>query len=241
VTGSRVSSELVTEALFFSAVMLGLAGIPHCTAMCAAPCAAVTAGGHTGRSGRLWAFHGFRVTAYAGAGALAASSVGVLALAAQWSPLFKPLWTLLHAGALSLGLWLLIKGRQPAWLENLGRGGARAATPAGSWQTVRGPGRAALAGGLWVAWPCGLLQSALLLAALANGAAGGALVMAGFATVSAAGLVLGPRLWLWLGGPAVAARTADWGVRLAGAALVAAAGFALGHGLWAPLLALCFG
>ena len=32
-------------ALFASALALGLAGAPHCVAMCAAPCAAVTGGG----------------------------------------------------------------------------------------------------------------------------------------------------------------------------------------------------
>ena len=105
----------------------------------------------------------------------------------------------------------------------------------------KGPGRAALAGSLWVAWPCGLLQSALLLAALANGAVAGATVMAGFAAVSATGLVVGPRLWFWLGGPAMAARTADWGVRVAGGALAGAAGWALSHDLWARVIAYCFG
>lgn len=231
----------MTEALLFSALMLGLAGIPHCTAMCAAPCAAATGGQGPGGSSRVWVFHGFRIAAYAAAGALAASSVGALALAAQWSPFFKPLWTLLHAGALALGLWLLLKGRQPEWLENLGRGSTRALAPASGWQRVKGPGRAALAGSLWVAWPCGLLQSALLLAALANGAVAGATVMAGFAAVSATGLVVGPRLWFWLGGPAMAARTADWGVRVAGGALAGAAGWALSHDLWARVIAYCFG
>jgi sulfite exporter TauE/SafE len=231
----------VTAALLFSALMLGLAGIPHCTAMCAAPCAAATGGGAAGRSARIWTFHAFRIVAYAAGGALAASSVGALALAVQWSPVFKPLWTLLHAGALVLGLWLAWTGRQPQWLENLGRGSARAVPAAGGWRRIQGPGRAALAGSLWLAWPCGLLQSALLLAALANGAAAGAVVMAGFAAVTATGLVLGPRLWSWLGGPAVAARAADWGVRLAGAALAGAAAWALSHDLWARFIAYCFG
>jgi sulfite exporter TauE/SafE len=99
--------------------------------------------------------------------------------------------------------------------------------------------RAAAAGGLWFAWPCGLLQSALIVAALANGAPGGAAAMAGFAVASAPGLWLGPwalRRW-GLGGGAAAyeARVA----RAAGALLVAASAWALGHGVWAQVAAFC--
>jgi uncharacterized protein len=220
-------------ALLLSALALGLAGVPHCAAMCAAPCAALT--GVNGASS--WAFHGTRTVSYAAAGAAAAGSVGALAALAQWTPMLKPVWTLLHAAVFVLGLWMLWQGRQPVWLESLGRGSRRA----GGWQVVRGPARAGLAGSLWVAWPCGLLQSALLLAALANEPAGGALVMAGFAAVTAAGLMLGPGLWAWLGGGAVAARAQVWGVRLAGGMLAAASGWALTHGVWARVAAYCFG
>jgi sulfite exporter TauE/SafE len=96
----------------------------------------------------------------------------------------RPVWTLLHAAAFVLGLWMLWQGRQPVWLESLGRGSARAAGPAAGWQRVHGPVKAGAAGLAWAAWPCGLLQSALVLAALANGPAGGALVMTGFAPSS---------------------------------------------------------
>jgi len=225
--------------LFLSALMLALASVPHCTAMCAAPCAAVTAGPASGQGARAIAFHGARVLSYAAAGAVVASSVGSLEALARWSPALQPLWTLVHAAALALGLWLLLRGRQPAWLERLGRGSARAAAPADGWQHIRGPAKAGAAGAAWVAWPCGLLHSALLVAAMANGALAGAAVMAGFATVTAAGLLLGPGLWAWIGGPAAAAQVATWGVRLAGAALAGASGFALAHGLWERIAAYC--
>jgi hypothetical protein len=226
-------------ALLLSALALGLAGVPHCTAMCAAPCAAVTGRGFGGAT--PWVFHGARVISYALAGAVAAGSVGALAALAQWSPMLRPLWTLLHAAAFTLGIWMLWQGRQPVWLESLGRGSARAAGPAAGWQRMRGPVKAGIAGGLWVAWPCGLLQSALLLAAMANGPAGGALVMGGFAAVTAAGLIVGPGLWAWFGGGAMTARTAAWAIRLSGAMLAAASGWALTHGLWARVAAYCFG
>lgn len=224
-------------ALLLSALALGLAGLPHCAAMCAAPCAALTGPGFKGPA--PWAFHGARVLSYALAGAVAAASVGTLAALAEWSPMLRPLWTLLHAAAFALGIWMLWQGRQPIWLESLGRGSARAAGPAEGWQRIRGPARAGLAGGLWVAWPCGLLQSALLLSALANTPAGGAMVMGGFAAVTAAGLVVGPGLWAWFGGGAVAERASVWGARLAGGMLAAASGWALTHGLWMRFLDYC--
>ena len=228
-------------ALLASAVLLGLAGLPHCATMCAAPCAAVT--GPPGPGGQLpatvWVFHGARVLSYAVAGAVVASSVGALAALGQWSPALRPLWTMLHVAAFILGLWLLWQGRQPQWLENLGRGSRQSALK--TWQPLRGPLRAGAAGGLWVAWPCGLLQSALVIAALANSAAAGAAVMAAFAIMTTVALTLGPWVWARLGRGAATAQAAGWAVRLAGAMLAAASGWALSHGLWARIAAYCFG
>ncbi len=221
-------------ALVVSATLLGLAGAPHCTAMCGAACTALSrrAPGHAGSI----AFHAARVAGYAAAGAVAAASVGALAALGRWGPALRPLWTLVQVAALGLGLWLLITGRQPAWLERIGRS-TRSETPAG-WQRLRGPAEAALAGGLWFAWPCGLLQSALLVAALANGPAGGAAAMAGYALASSVGLLAAPWLWLKMGG-AAAAGSASWAVRAAGALLAAASAWALGHGLWMQVWAWC--
>lgn len=221
-------------ALFLSALMLGLAGAPHCAAMCGAACAAIAP---ADRPGAQTAFHLARVAGYALAGAVAASSVGALAALGQWSPALRPLWTLAHAAALGLGLWLLIRGRQPAWLAQIGRN--TRSLPAAGWQRVQGPARAAAAGGVWAAWPCGLLQSALMVSALANSAAAGAAAMAGFAIASAGGLALAPWLWARWGGGAAAAAAPTLAVRGAGALLVLASGWALGHGLWQPLIAWC--
>ncbi|MBK1713860.1 urease accessory protein UreH domain-containing protein [Rubrivivax gelatinosus] len=224
-------------ALVISALMLGLAGAPHCIAMCGAACTAVLP---RGQRAALWSFHAARVLGYAAAGALMASSVNLLSSLGELSPALRPLWTMAHAAALALGVWLLWKGRQPAWLENIGRSAQRRApqADAAGWQKIKGPARAATAGSLWVAWPCGLLQSALVIAALANTAAAGAAVMAVFAIASGAGLVLGPMLWLRLGGSASGA-AGTWATRAAGAMLVLASGWALGHGLWMQWQAYC--
>lgn len=225
----------MNAALIASAVLLGLAGAPHCAAMCAAPCAAVAGPQRSG----LWAFLLARVAGYAAAGAVAAGSVGALAGWSQLSPALRPLWAAVHLAIMVLGLWMLWQGRQPGWMSAIGR--TPAAVAAGGWQPVRGPLRAASAGGLWVVLPCGLLQSALLVASLAGSAPGGALAMAGFALASSAGLVAAPWLWRRLqraGGPAPA-QAGKGLVRVAGALLVLGSGFALGHGVWHQVAVYC--
>jgi sulfite exporter TauE/SafE len=83
---------------------------------------------------------------------------------------------------------------------------------------------------LGVAWsllPCGLLYSALLVAALSANPAQGAGVMALFAVGSGLSLMAGPWLWLRLRGPG----SGQWAIRLAGAALLASSAWALWMGL----------
>lgn len=226
-------------ALAFSALMLGLAGAPHCAAMCGSSCAAVLAGCARGRdpAAAAIAFHVGRVAAYALAGGLAAAGVGVVSMAGQAGPLVRPVWTLLHVAALALGLWLLLTGRQPAFMSRIGRSRQAAVAPAaGGWQAVAGPTSAATAGVAWIAWPCGLLQSALVVAALANTPQGGAAVMAAFALASAGGLQLAPWILARLGGRPAAVSMA---VRLAGIALTLGSGWALGHDLWGRIAAYC--
>jgi uncharacterized protein len=241
-TGRR-APLLMDYALFLSALMLGVAGAPHCAAMCGPASASLLRGcsQRAPRAGPL-AFHMSRMLGYAGAGAVAASSVGLLSQLGQLSPVLRPLWTLLHCAALGLGLWLLWQGRQPAWLERLGRSASRVAPQSapGGWQRMQGPAGAAAAGGLWVAWPCGLLQSALVVAALANSAWGGAAVMAGFAAASAAGLSLAPWAFARLAGSGAAALQVNaWAVRIAGAGLAAASSWALGHDLFHRIVDYC--
>ncbi|MFN7197705.1 MAG: sulfite exporter TauE/SafE family protein, partial [Hylemonella sp.] len=114
--------------------------------------------------------------------------------------------------------------RQPVWLDHAGRR---------LWQGARvlaaGRGRAAplLVGMLWALLPCGLLYSALMVAALTSHALQGAAVMALFAAGTAVSMTLGPWLWLRLRGSG----RGDWGMRIAGAALAASSAWALWMGL----------
>jgi sulfite exporter TauE/SafE len=144
-------------------------------------------------------------------------------LSAQ-SAALRPVWTLFHLACVVLGLTLMWQARQPIWLESTGRT---------IWTKVRGltqrGGTAAplFMGVLWVLLPCGLLYSALLVAALTSHPLEGAAVMALFAAGSSVSLMAGPWLWLRLRGPG----SNQWGMRLAGLALAASSGWALWMGL----------
>ena len=184
-------------------------------------------------------FHLARMVGYAAAGAAVAASVAGLAWLGQWSAVLRPLWTMAHMAALALGLWLLIRGQQPAWLDQLGRSGQRVVPSSeGRWQPMLGPAKAAAVGSVWFAWPCGLLQSALMVAALANSAWGGAAVMAVFALASGVALGASPVLWRrWVAGRGDG--LTRWAVRLSGLALAAASAWALGHDVWVRVAAYC--
>jgi len=224
----------MNAALATTMLLMGLAGAPHCAAMCGAACtgAVRTCAGPSLPSG-LAAFHLARVASYSAAGALAAGSVSWLATQGAHVAVLRPLWIMLQVAAVALGLWLLVLGRQPAWIENIGRGTRQ--VPEGTAAVhVIGPARAALVGSAWVAWPCGLLQSALVVAALGSGPLDGAVLMAVFGTASALGLWLGPALWLRLAGRH-GGRAQALAVRLAGLSLAAASGWAVWRGLSAAL------
>ena len=203
-------------ALIASATLMGLAGTPHCAAMCSAPCA-LAAGP---RPARLLAG---RLLGYTAGGAVVAASAEALARASQGIALLQPAWALLQAAMLLLGLTLLVRGRMPVWLSAV------------NWRPQ--PRHAFFTGMAWVAMPCGLLHAALLLAGLSGSVAGGGLAMAGFALASTPGLVVAP---LWrarllkrgVGGEMLA-------LRLAGLALALGAGWALGHGVWQRVLLAC--
>ena len=226
-------------ALILSAALLGLAGAPHCAAMCGAASAGVVRACGAGHAQQGWAaFLSGRTLGYAAGGAVAASAVSALAVLGESAGVVRMLWTLLHLAAFGLGLWLLVTGRQPAWFKQLGR--APVAPAAGGWQRMQGPLRAGVAGAAWLAWPCGLLQSALVVAALANTAAVGALAMLSFSATSSLGLVAVPVLASrQVGGRLNLLQSPVWAVRLAGLALAAGSGWALGHGLWQRVAALC--
>ncbi len=219
--------------LIGGAALLALAGMVHCVGMCGGIGTALTfAIPETRRRGaRLWAwqllFAGGRVGGYTLLGSLAGALGGQLL---NLLPAGGPAWPALFSGLLMVLL---------AW-HFLGNGGALRALErpgAALWRWLK-PARAALIpvdrpykalglGLLWGLLPCGLVYSALLLAATAGGAGGGALVMLVFgaitvAPVAAAG-VAGGQL-RHLRGPSAR--------RLAGVATLGLALWFLAQGLW---------
>ena len=233
----------VDGALLASALLMGLAGAPHCAAMCGAAFASLS-GGALARErtrARLALLAG-RLAGYAAMGALLASSLSFLGALHGAAPVMRPLWGLVHVGAFSLGVWLAWTARAPAWLSaaNPRLVGLAGSQPVRWLGRVPPAGRAGLAGACWVALPCGLLQSALLVSSLATGPAAGAAVMAAFAISSSVGLWLGPQLWSMLRRRGDDARGAAVSVRLAGLLLAGTSAFALWHGIGAAIdQALC--
>jgi len=224
---------------------MGLVGGSHCLVMCAAPCSAVTrptlpAGTASmasadvqplhwqsprGARRRLLAYHLGRLCGYASAGALIAFAMQSFAWVTQQASAFRQVWTLMHVAVLAWGLTMLLLARQPAWVEAAGRS---------VWGRVRplvdAPGGVFATGFLWALMPCGLLYSALLVAALSGGALQGAVTMAMFAVGSGLWLLAGPWAWLALRQRANRLR-ADWGTRLGGLLLCGIAAWALWHDL----------
>ena len=215
--------------LVLTGLLMGLAGGPHCVAMCGAACAGIGRAGNGTNTRSMWIFQAGRVLGYSALGAAVAGSMQGLGWLSVHSAALRPVWTLFHVAAAMLGLMLLWQARQPVWLE----AGARAV-----WLKVRSAaggltgGHASgvaplLLGVLWALLPCGLLYSALLVAALTSSMLEGAAVMALFALGSSVSLVAGPWLWLRLRKQG----SGQWAIRLAGLALLATSLWALWMGL----------
>jgi sulfite exporter TauE/SafE len=221
----------MSTTLAWTALLMGLAGGPHCAAMCGAACTGVVrvAGA---RHGMLQLQAG-RLLGYTLAGALAAATVNTLAWLTAPAAALRPVWTLFHVAVLVWGGTLLVLARQPLWVDGLGRtlwAKLRPRLAGRSWVLV--------AGAAWSFMPCGLLYSALLVASLSGSPLDGALCMALFALGSGITLVAGPWLWLRLQVWRNPARK-EWGMRVAGASLAGVAVWALLHDMDPRVMELC--
>ena len=212
------------SSLALTALLMGLVGGPHCVAMCGAACAGISQAAGPHKNSALWVFQLGRVVGYSALGGLAAASLQGLGWLTVQSAALRPVWSLFHVAALVLGLMLLVQARQPVWLESTAR---KVWARTRSFAANRGRGAPLVLGVLWALLPCGLLYSALLVAALAGNPAGGAMVMGLFAVGTSVTMVIGPWLFLRLNGSPGRLGSGQWGVRLAGAALAASSGWAL--------------
>lgn len=215
----------MSTTLAVTALLMGLAGGPHCAAMCGAACAGISRMGPRQKSASssraLWSFQAGRLLGYSLAGAAAALAVQSLAWLTANTAALRPVWTLFHLAVLLWGLMLLAQARQPVWATNAGRVVWSRLRPLA---TARGGVFAT--GTLWAFMPCGLLYSALLVASLSGGPLQGALAMALFAAGSSVSLMLVPWLYDKLQDRGNKFRQ-EWGTRVAGGLLVLAAAWAL--------------
>ncbi len=217
----------VGMTLVGAGLLMGLVGSPHCAGMCGAACSGIIQRVGKGRSAlsQTLVLLTSRTLSYAVGGALAAGSLGTLRAWSEHVVLLRPFWVLLQCAALFLGLWLLVRGSAPRWPVPKRLGGPE-------WQPVESPTltrpilepwcRVAASGALWVAWPCGLLHSALLVASIAPGPGLGAAVMMAFALSSSVALGFGT--FSWRGNSlGRAVQRATWTIRLSGAMLIISA------------------
>lgn len=213
-----------------TALLMGLAGGPHCVAMCGAACGGIGRLNASRSAGAMWLFQAGRLVGYSTMGGLAAASMQGLGWLTVHLAAIRPVWTLFHVAAAMLGLILLWQGRQPIWLETSARKvwhSVRSVTGANGTRPDGGGALPLLIGILWALLPCGLLYSALLVAAMTDSVADGTAVMALFALGSGVSLMAGPWLWLRVGGQ----RSGKWAIRLAGLALFSASAWAIWMGL----------
>lgn len=218
-------------SLMGTAFFMGLVGGPHCLAMCAAPCAVITSPLGETRievlsdpskkrrsntkqffSKRLLTFHIGRLLGYSVLGGVAAYAMERIAWFSDRTAALHPVWVGLHLLAFAWGLMLLFQARQPKWLEQGGRT---------LWQTVQTrlnfSSGSLIAGCLWAFLPCGLLYSAVLVAALGGGVAQGGGAMLAFGVGTGLWLIAAP--WFWLRIRQLPYWRESWGLRLAGAML----------------------
>jgi uncharacterized protein len=223
----------MSTTLAATALLMGLAGGPHCVAMCGAPCAGVIRMGPAPGWRQTSMFQAGRVAGYSLAGAAAALAVQSLAWFTQQAAALRPVWTLLHLMVLAWGFTLLALARQPGWVSAAGQSAWVRMRP---WAGARGGIFGA--GALWAFMPCGLLYSALLVASLSGGPLEGATSMALFAAGSGIWLAVAPALVLRLQQAGNHVRR-DWGTRASGLLLVLAAGWSLWMDLAPRIAAWC--
>lgn len=237
-------------SLAITALLMGLAGGPHCVAMCGAACAGIGRSGSGQNTASMWVFQLGRLAGYSALGGFAAASMQGLGWLSVHAAALRPVWSLFHVAAALLGLMLVWQARQPVWLEVAARkvwarvrgvyglasdSGASAVTflkttgggPAPAIEPRKKLAAPLLLGTLWAFLPCGLLYSALLVAAMSSSPLEGASVMALFALGSGVSLMAGPWLWLRLRKQGAG----DWAIRLAGLVLFATSAWALWMGL----------
>lgn len=209
-----------------AALSMGLLGGPHCIAMCGAACAGIARASDNDQQA-LWRFQLGRLLGYSLLGALVAGSVQAMGWLGENTAVVRPLWASFHVLAALMGVSLMVLGRQPFWMDGMAQRLWRWTKPMLQGRSANTP---VLIGMLWALMPCGLLYSALLVAALSNNAIQGGVTMAAFAIGSGLSMTLGA-WWLLR---VRANPSGHWAIRAAGLALFGMSSWAIYMGITAP-------
>ncbi len=177
----------MTVAPALAGLALGALGSAHCVAMCGGVASTLAARPalRKGEARPRWrvvlAFQAGRVLTYAALGALAGGALGAAMDAAPVAAARGALRVL--AGVMMLGIGLHLSGvwRGFAVIERIGTPVWRRLAPvARRLLPVRGAGEALALGALWGWVPCGMVYTALVLAAASGSAPAGAATMLAF-------------------------------------------------------------
>jgi sulfite exporter TauE/SafE len=176
---------MTPDLAFVAALLAGFFGSTHCIGMCGA--VVVLFESHTADDAqsaawlRRLTYNFGRLCFYALLGSVAGASSAVLTKTLGVSQGLMLLRLLAAALVIAIGLNLLFDWRLTRFLETAGTGLwsklsrlAKYVLPANT------PGRALAAGFLWGALPCGLVYSAVAIAATTGSLAGGAAIMFAF-------------------------------------------------------------
>jgi sulfite exporter TauE/SafE len=166
-----------------AAFLAGFFGSTHCIGMCGA--IVVLFEQHELSGGRQWlrrmSYNSGRLGFYALLGAVAGAGGAVLTKVAGVNTGLLILRLIAGFLVIAIGLNLLFNWSATRFLEQAGAGIWRRLSPlAKHVLPVATPGRALAAGFLWGALPCGLVYSAVAMAATGGNAQNGALVMLAF-------------------------------------------------------------
>jgi len=173
------------ELLLPAAFVAGLFGSTHCIAMCGAIVVLFESDGtHQEKSRRFWhriSYNTGRLSFYLLLGAVAGASGALLSKVTGVTTGLMILRLLAAILVIAIGLNLMFNWNITRFLEQSGAGLWRKLSPQlRHFLPVSTPGRALGAGFLWGALPCGLVYSAVAMAATSGTVIGGALVMLAF-------------------------------------------------------------
>ena len=169
--------------LFPAAFLAGFFGSSHCIGMCGAIVVLLEqqAHGAPGRWSRRILYNAGRLGFYVVLGSIAAAGGAILTQLAGVRPALMILRLLAGLLVIGIGLNLIFDLSATRFLERAGAGLWRRLAPlARHVLPVSTHPRAFAAGFLWGALPCGLVYSAVALAATSGSAPGGAAVMLAF-------------------------------------------------------------